>query len=241
MTALKVLLIIPAYNEAENIKRVCDMVKEFSEITTKYELDYIVINDGSSDATTDICEQNDIKAIHLVQNLGIGGAVQTGYIYAKLKKYDIAVQFDGDGQHDIQSLDDLLLPVINGNCDFSIGSRFLKNTSLFKSTFLRRVGIKYLSFITHVFSGVKVTDPTSGYRAANKKVIEFLSVNYPVDYPEPESIVELLKNSFRIREVQVNMLEREGGKSSINSWKSIYYMFKVSLAIVCTSFQRKVM
>ncbi len=236
---MKVLLIIPAYNEAENIARVCDNVTDFSNIVTTYHLDYIVVNDGSTDATRDICEQKGIRAIHLVQNLGIGGAVQTGYIYAKMQKYDIAVQFDGDGQHDIQSLNDLLLPVINGTCDFSIGSRFLKNTSTFKSTFLRRVGIKYLSFIIHIFSGVHVTDPTSGYRAANKKALEFLSLNYPVDYPEPESIVELSKNSFRINEVQVNMLERMGGKSSINSWKSFYYMFKVSLTVICTSFQRK--
>ena len=237
---MKVLLIIPAYNEQENIQRVVQTVKAYADGKSDYTLEYIVINDGSTDNTEEICREHNIRTIHLIQNLGIGGAVQTGYKFARIKGYDIAVQFDGDGQHDIQCLDALIDPVIKGICDFSIGSRFIENKSEFRSTAMRRFGIRFLSGIIRLMTGTKVTDPTSGFRAANKKAIAFLSNNYPVDYPEPESIVELSKHSFRMQEVQVNMLERTGGKSSINAWKSIYYMFKVSLAIICTSFQRKV-
>lgn len=177
----------------------------------------------------------------MIQNLGIGGAVQTGYIYAKLKNYDIAVQFDGDGQHDIESLGELLMPISNGCSDFVIGSRFIEGTSDFKSTLMRRIGIKYLSRLINILTLKKVHDPTSGFRAANKKAINFLAENYPVDYPEPESIVALLRSGISINEVQVNMFERENGVSSINAVKSVYYMVKVSLAILCASFRRKVM
>ena len=240
MFQLKVLLMIPAYNEEDNIERVVEGVREFAAGQKAYQLDYIVINDGSVDATERICREKRFRTIHLIQNLGIGGAIQTGYMFAKIKGYDIAVQFDGDGQHDIACLDKLLEPVMNGECDFTVGSRFLDGSSGFRSTALRRFGIRFLSMIIRIFTGTRVTDPTSGFRAANKQAIAFLSRNYPVDYPEPESIVELSKHSFRLREVQVNMFERAGGTSSISAWKSVYYMFKVSLAIVCTSFQRKV-
>lgn len=237
---MRVLLIIPAFNEQDSIVKVARTVTDYAKKTTAYELDYIVINDGSTDSTKQICKQNNIKSISLIQNLGIGGAVQTGYMYAKIKDYDIAVQFDGDGQHDITSLDSLIEPVMSGKYDFTIGSRFLDNSSDFQSTFMRRVGIRFISGIIRLFTGNKITDPTSGFRAANKKAIGFLANNYPVDYPEPESIVEISKHSFKIREVQVNMLEREGGTSSISSWKSVYYMLKVSISILCTSFKRKV-
>lgn len=237
---MRVLLVIPAYNEQDNIKKVIDIIQEYSKSPHQFDLDYIIINDGSTDATEEICRVNGFKAIHLIQNLGIGGAVQTGYMFAKKMGYDIAVQFDGDGQHDIRSLDDLVAPIIEQKADFVVGSRFLKGTSSFQSTFSRRMGIRFLSGVIGLFTGKKVTDPTSGFRAANEKAISFLSTQYPVDYPEPESIVSLLKNSFEITECQVNMFERVGGKSSIHSWKTIYYMIKVSLAIICTSCQRKV-
>lgn len=240
---MKILLIIPAYNEERNIVRTVQSVEAIrSEKRNRgYILDYIVINDGSLDNTGEICRDNNIKCINLIQNLGIGGAVQTGYIYACIANYDIAIQFDGDGQHDINSLDKLIAPIIEGKADFVVGSRFVKPRKLddnFQSTFMRRVGIRYLSFLLNLFAGIKVKDVTSGYRAANRHVLEMFANDYPVDYPEPESLVMLAKNSVRISEVGVNMFERAEGKSSIRAWKSVYYMIKVSLAIVCRAFQK---
>lgn len=237
---MKVLLIIPAYNEEDNILRVVNNIEEYSKQCEQYILDYIVINDGSTDNTKYICKENNIKCINLINNLGIGGAVQTGYIFAKINNYDIAVQFDGDGQHDINSLDDVIKPILNKEADFTIGSRFIEDNEGFKSTLLRRIGIKYLSFIIKLCSKVVVRDCTSGYRAGNKNAIEYLSANYPVDYPEPESIISLSKANLKIKEVHANMFSRESGVSSISSWKSIYYMIKVSLAIVCASFEKRV-
>lgn len=235
---MKVLLIIPAYNEAQNIVRVINGVLNFKRAHGELWLDYVIINDGSTDNTSAICKENGFNVINLIQNLGIGGAVQTGYMYAKQNAYDIAVQFDGDGQHDIECLLSLLNPIINEEKDFVIGSRFLIGTSEFKSTFMRRVGIHYLSTIIKLLTKVKVSDPTSGFRAANKRVIQYLADNYPTDYPEPESVVDLIRHSFKIIEVQVNMHDRMAGSSSISSWRSIYYMIKVSLAIICSSLKR---
>lgn len=237
---MKVLMIIPAYNEQDNILKVVNSIKNYGEKCKDYLLDYIVINDGSTDLTQFICEKNNIKCINLVNNLGIGGAVQTGYIFAKMKDYDIAVQFDGDGQHDINSIDDLLKPIIKKEADFTIGSRFIGNKSGFKSTVLRRIGIRYLSFIIKLCSNITIKDCTSGYRAANKDAINYLALNYPIDFPEPESIISLSKANLKVKEVQVNMFSRESGVSSISSWKSIYYMIKVSLAIFCASFEKEV-
>lgn len=236
---MRVLLIIPAYNEEANIEKVVNRVIDFAGRASGYELDYVVVNDGSTDGTEAVCRENGFRVVNLIQNLGIGGAVQTGYLLAKLQGYDAAVQFDGDGQHDIACLDALLQPVLQGECDFSVGSRFLEGTSGFRSTRMRRMGIRILSGIIRLVSGCQLTDPTSGFRAANREAIAYLAEDYPVDYPEPESIVSLSKHSFRIKEVQVNMFEREGGVSSISPWKSVYYMCKVSLAILCTSFQKK--
>lgn len=234
---MRVLLVIPAYNEEDNIKKVIGRVREY-RARCGFALDYVVIDDGSTDGTARICREEGIHCISLLQNLGIGGAVQTGYLYAKKEGYDIAVQFDGDGQHDLESLPQLLAPVIAGECDFCVGSRFIEGTSQFQSTRLRRVGIKYLSWLIRLLAHTRITDPTSGFRAANRDVIAALADYYPADYPEPESVVQIAKHRFRIREVQVNMFEREGGVSSIHSWKSIYYMIKVSVAIFCASLQR---
>lgn len=235
---MRALLIIPAYNEEQNILHVIQKVRAYRD-KCSYHLDYIVINDGSRDSTEQICKEHGIHCISLLQNLGIGGAVQTGYLYAKRHHYDVAIQFDGDGQHDLESLPQLLEPILSKTCDFCIGSRFLdSSSSTFQSTKLRRIGIKYLSILIRLFSTTKVTDPTSGFRAANADVISDLADYYPADYPEPESIVQISKMRYRIQEVPVNMFEREGGVSSIRSWKSLYYMIKVSVAIVCASLQK---
>lgn len=237
---MKLLLVLPAYNERENIVNTVRQITEFRQTAAlPFEIDYVVVNDGSTDDTERICRQNHIKCLSLVQNLGIGGAVQTGYIYAMRNGYDIAVQFDGDGQHDITSLPRLVAPILDGSVDFTVGSRFLEKGSTFQSTFMRRVGIKWLSVLIRLVSGVRLSDVTSGYRAANKKALDFLAKNYPVDYPEPESIVSLRKNGFRLKEVQVNMFERAAGKSSINFYKSVYYMIKVSFAVLCTAIEKR--
>ena len=234
----RVLLVVPAYNEENSIKETVGSIRSYSP-AGDYQLDYIVINDGSTDGTGAVCERENIKCLNLVQNLGIGGAVQSGYLYAIERDFDIVVQFDGDGQHDISSLDDLLAPILEGKADFVVGSRFLDGTSSFNSTFMRRVGIRYLSLVIRIVSGSKIADATSGYRAANKSAMTYLAKNYPTDYPEPESIVALMRKGFRLAEIQVNMFERTSGKSSINFGKSIYYMLKVSIAMLCTSMQRK--
>ncbi len=234
---LKVLLIIPAYNEEKNIVKTVAGVREYSK-KCDFELDYIVINDGSRDNTYNVCKENNIKCINLIRNLGIGGAVQTGYKFASIKDYDIAVQYDGDGQHDVNSLADLIEPIISGQADFTVGSRFVENRENFKSTAMRRFGIKILSLTLKMFAGVKILDCTSGYRAASKEVIKMLAESYPSDYPEPESLVQIKKKGFSIKEISVNMFEREDGVSSIRAWKSIYYMIKVTIAIIIASFKK---
>ena len=231
---MKILLIIPAYNEQENILNVCKNVEQ-----SKVKVDYIVINDGSTDNTLKILEENNLEHINLIHNLGIGGAVQTGYKYALENDYDIAIQFDGDGQHDINYVETICEPIINGQADFCIGSRYIDNsTSKFKSTWIRRVGKDIISAMIKLFWKQKITDPTSGFRAANKKVIKIFANEYPTDYPEPESTVTLLKKGLKVTEKPVNMHERKAGKSFVNPWTSGLYMIKVSIAIIVDSIFR---
>ncbi len=234
---MRVLLIVPAYNEEQNIQETAERILRFRP-QGDYELDYLVVNDGSQDGTERICRERGFPCLSLIENLGIGGAVQSGYLYARRMDYDVAVQFDGDGQHDIGSLDALLEPLLAGEADFCIGSRFLGPKSDFRSTAARRVGIRWLSSLIALLTGVRISDPTSGFRAAARPVIEEFSQRYPVDYPEPESIVQLLKKGCAIAEVPVNMFERDAGSSSINLKESVYYMFKVSLAILVARFRK---
>lgn len=228
----KILLIIPAYNEQDNILRVYRGIKKYNDKNkTKY--DVIVINDGSKDKTQEILEKNKIPHIKLIHNLGIGGAVQTGYKYAVKYNYDIAVQFDGDGQHDISCVKTICAPIIENQSDMVIGSRFInKESSEFQSTFSRRFGISIISKMINFKTGKKVYDTTSGFRAVNREIIQLFSDNYPTEYPEPISTVEVIKNQYRVKEVPVNMKERVGGTSSIKSWKKAYYMINVILSIV---------
>lgn len=235
----KVLLIIPAYNEEATILKVSHEICAYRMSERSFQLDYIIINDGSTDRTKEICEEEGLPYLDLPFNLGIGGAVQTGYLFAETCGYDIAVQFDGDGQHDIAYLEPLIQPLLQKKSHFSVGSRFIGERGAFQSTFSRRIGIRMLSGILNIFSSVKMTDPTSGFRAADREAIHFLAAHYPVDYPEPESLADLSKKGFSISEVPVVMRARAGGVSSISTVKSIYYMVKVSLAIVCRSLQKK--
>lgn len=223
---MKNLIIIPAFNEHECIKDTVEMIKREAP-----GFDYVVVNDHSTDNTLEILRENNINHINLPANLGIGGAVQTGYLYAYENGYDTAVQVDADGQHDPKFLSMMLETMQKENADMVIGSRFIENKG-FQSTFARRIGIVYFTKLIKMLTGAVITDPTSGLRMGNRKVIELFAKDYPRDYPEPESIVALLKRGMKVKEVPVMMRERQGGVSSINLQKSVYYMIKVSMAIL---------
>lgn len=228
----KILLIIPAYNEEGNILKTYNKVVNYNK-KNKEKYDVIVINDGSTDNTSKICHDNGIPVVDLVRNLGIGGAVQTGYKYALKNGYDIAVQFDGDGQHDVNYIKNIIEPILKKEADLVIGSRFIdKSSSSFKSTFSRRAGISLISFVIKLKKGKKIFDTTSGFRAANKDVIGLFTANYPIEFPEPISTISVLQNNFKVEEVAVSMNKRETGKSSISSWKNVYYMINVILSIL---------
>lgn len=220
----RVLVIVPAYNEQDCIVETVRRIKE-----TGY--DYVVVNDGSRDNTLKLCRENGINVLDLPQNLGIGGAVQAGHKYAQHYGYDIDVQVDGDGQHDPSYIPQLV-KIIEDGADLAIGSRFVEETDGFQSTWLRRVGITWLSGLLKLLTGKIVTDPTSGFRASGRRAIELFCENYPMDYPEPESIALALENGLSLSETPVNMLERQGGSSSIGGFSSVYYMIKVTLAII---------
>lgn len=234
----KILLIIPAYNEEKSILNVVNKIYNYNkEINTKY--DVVVINDGSSDNTEKILCENNINHIKLISNLGIGGAVQTGYKYALENDYDIAVQFDGDGQHDIRYVKDIIKPIIDNDANMVIGSRFIdKSTSKFKSSKARQIGIKMISFFIKLVTSKKIYDTTSGFRAVDKELIKKFSNSYPVEYPEPVSTTEILKKGYKVEEVAVSMNERETGISSIRMWKNCYYMINVILYILVIGIRR---
>lgn len=222
----KCLIIIPAYNEADNIEIVINNL-----IRNYWQYDYVIINDGSTDSTKEICEKNHYNILNLPINLGIGGAVQTGYRYAKDNNYDVAVQIDGDGQHDVSYLEDMLRLIEEGQADCVIGSRFVEKEG-FQSSAVRRIGIRCLSTLGWLLTGVRVKDITSGYRVVNKKFIHIFADDYPSDYPEPEAMVIAAIHGGRIVEYPVVMQERIGGESSITLKKSIYYMIKVTIAML---------
>jgi glycosyltransferase involved in cell wall biosynthesis len=234
----KVLLIIPAYNEEESILNVVNKIYNYNkENNTKY--DIVVINDGSKDNTEKILCENNINHIKLINNLGIGGAVQTGYKYALENDYDIAVQFDGDGQHDIRYVRDVIKPITDNDANMVIGSRFIdKSTSKFKSSKARQMGIKMISFFIKLVTSKKIYDTTSGFRAVDKELIKKFSNSYPVEYPEPVSTTEILKMGYKVKEVAVSMNERENGISSIRMWKNCYYMINVILYILVIGIRR---
>jgi glycosyltransferase involved in cell wall biosynthesis len=227
---MKVLVIIPAFNEEESIEKT---VNELRETAPGY--DYIVVNDCSDDETKNILRNKGINYLDLAVNLGIGGGVQTGYKYAFENGYDIAVQMDGDGQHDPAYLSEIVEPVMSGEADLCIGSRFVEKKG-FQSSFLRRFGIRFLSFIIRLVSGVRVTDATSGFRACNKELIKHYTKHYAQDYPEPEAIVSAALHGYKVKDKAVVMRDRQGGRSSISAFKSVYYMMKVSIAILLYRF-----
>ena len=229
---MKLLAIVPAFNEEKIISNVIDSLTESS-----LKPDIVVINDCSNDNTlTQALNNGKAYVVDLPCNLGIGGAVQTGFKFAEKHDYDFAFQFDGDGQHLASEIEKLISPLIKDEADVVIGSRFIEKHSGFRSTLPRRIGIGIFKLLNSVLIRQKITDNTSGFRAYNKKAIRFLADNYPSDYPEPEAVILLGKNNFRITELSVNMIERETGVSSINSFRAIYYMLKVILSVLmCAS------
>ena len=233
----KILLIIPAYNEENNILSTINKINSYNK-TNKYKYEYIVINDGSKDNTESILVENNINHITLIHNLGIGGAVQTGYKYAYENNYDVAVQFDGDGQHNVEYVKKLIDAMEKEKADLVIGSRYVNTTGKFKSTMMRRLGIKVISFVIKIFTGKKITDTTSGFRACNKTIIKYFAAEYPLEYPEPISTTNLIKMGYKVGECHVEMNARESGESSIRTWKTIYYMFNVILSIITTCLRR---
>ncbi len=222
---MKILIIVPAYNEEESLPGALRDLR-----ASLPSADVLVVNDGSTDSTGKIACESGVKALHLPFNLGIGGAMQAGYRYAEQYGYDIAMQFDGDGQHLGKEIDKLVKPLLMGESDLVIGSRFLL-PGTYRASLFRMIGIRIFSFIISRILGTPVTDSTSGFRAANRRVIEFFSRTYPDDYPEVEALVLLHKARLRITEVAVAMGERTGGVSSITPIRSVYYMVKVLLAI----------
>ncbi len=232
---MKILVIIPCYNEAESI---CSVVENLKKNCP--DVDYVVINDCSTDKSAEILRTHGYNYLDLPVNLGIGGGVQCGYRYARENGYDITVQMDGDGQHDPAYLYDVIRPVAQGALDMCIGSRFITKEG-FQTSFMRRVGIRFLSWLIHFLTGCRVLDVTSGYRACGKELTAVFADEYAQDYPEPEAILRSVKAGYQVGEVPVIMVERKNGVSSINAFKSIYYMVKVSLSLVIyrLSFTRK--
>ncbi len=222
---MKILIIVPAFNEEESLPGVIRDLRE--HVPSAHVL---VVNDGSVDDTAQVARKFDVTVLDLPFNLGIGGAVQAGYLYAERNAYDIAVQFDGDGQHLASEIKKLVEPLEAKQADLVVGSRFLAIGG-YKVPVLRKLGIGIFSFVLSRILGITVTDGTSGFRAANRRVIEFFAYTYPDDYPEVEALVLLHKIGLRLMEVPAAMRERTGGSSSITPIRSLYYMTKVLMAI----------
>ena len=226
---MKALVIIPAYNEEKSIVPVIHSVKKWHP-----NIDIVVVNDGSKDETSRVAKETGLAhVVDLPVNLGIGGAVQTGYLFAFRNNYDIAIQIDADGQHDPADLEKIIEVVASGEAACCVGSRFVEKTE-YKPSFFRGFGINFFSNMIKMTVGKRITDPTSGFRAVNRQVIEVFANYYPDDYPEVEAIVLLERMGHSVKEASVHMHSRSAGRSSITPFKSMYYMIKVSLAVIMT-------
>ena len=223
---MKRIVIIPAYNEEKSIEKTVEDIRENAP-----EFDYVIVNDCSRDNTLKVCTEKGMHVLNLPINLGIGGAVQTGYLYAYKNGYDFAVQFDGDGQHDAKFLHEMRDYMVEHKLNMLIGSRFIEKEG-FQSSGIRRFGIRYFSALIKFLTKAKITDPTSGMRMVNREIIGIYADSYPKDYPEPESVVAILNMGKTVGEYPVVMRERTEGVSSISPLRSVYYMVKVTLAIL---------
>lgn len=232
----KVLIVIPCFNEEASLPSVLKELQQ-TVLPDNYQLDVLVVNDCSKDRTSIVARNGKAIVIDLPVNLGIGGAVQTGILYARNNGYDIAIQLDGDGQHPPKELGKLVGFHLESGANIVIGSRFLEKEG-FQSSFARRLGIKYFHWINRLMTGLHIYDSTSGFRLFDKAAIKIAAMNYPDEYPEPESLVVFSKAGLKIAEVPVIMSARQGGQSSIRHFGSLYYCIKVSLAMLF-SFIRK--
>jgi glycosyltransferase involved in cell wall biosynthesis len=230
----QILVIVPAYNEEGSISSVIREIR-----ATDSQMDILVVNDGSVDRTESEARATGCKVVSLPFNLGIGGAVQTGFRYAAAEGYSIAVQVDGDGQHLPSEIPKLLEPIKNRQADVVIGSRFIEKKG-YTTSWVRRMGVAVFVTLNSLVLKKKISDNTSGFRAYDRRAIQFLAQYYPQDYPEPESVITLGKNGFRLAEVPVKMRERIHGQSSISAARSIYYMVKVVLAIFVDLFKERI-
>lgn len=230
------LIVIPCYNEEASLPLVLQELQQ-TFLPGNYQMEVLVINDCSKDNTSAIAKKYGATVIDLPVNLGIGGAVQTGILYARDHAFDLAIQLDGDGQHPPKELEKMISFHLESGANVVIGSRFLQKEG-FQSSFTRRMGIKYFHWLNRLFTGLHIYDSTSGFRLFDKTAIAVAANNYPDEYPEPESLVTFSKAGLKIMEVPVIMSHRLGGKSSIRHFGSLYYCFKVSLAMLF-SFIRK--
>jgi glycosyltransferase involved in cell wall biosynthesis len=234
LAAVKRVAIVPAFNEERNIGRVLDELRALDP-----GLDVVVVSDGSRDGTVEVAVARGAHVISLPFNLGIGGAVQTGFRYAWEEGYELAVRLDGDGQHDPAELPALVAPIVSGEADLAVGSRFVVGGG-YRSSAARRVGIRILAAVVSAIARQRLTDTTSGFQAANRKVIGVYAADLPHDYPEVEGMVMAIKHRIRLVEVPVTMREREHGRSSIGAFGSVYYMIKILLALFVDLFRKDV-
>lgn len=230
----KTLVVIPAYNESMSIRDVVCRIKEVLP-----ESDVLVVDDGSTDNTSAVAKSSGAMVIALPYNLGIGTAIQTGFLFAMQRGYGIVVRLDADGQHRPEDAKSLIGPILSGEADMVVGSRFLSSDGGgFKSTFARRAGIRLFSTLVSLIVRKHVTDPTSGFQAMNENVVKLFAQEYPPDYPEIEALVLANKAGFRVKEIPVKMLERKSGQSSIDFAKSVYYVLEVFISIVVSIFRK---
>ncbi len=228
------IAIVPAYNEEQNIGRVVGELRAFDP-----GLEIVVVSDGSTDRTAENAEAAGARVLRLPYNLGIGGAVQTGFKYAWKRGYELAVRCDGDGQHVPGELPKVIRPVVAGEADIVVGSRFVSGDG-YRSSASRRLGIRLLATVVSAIARQRVTDTTSGFQALNRRALELFAADYPHDYPEVEGMVMTIKHRLRLVEVPVQMRERRHGRSSITAFRSVYYMAKVLTALFVGLFRRDV-
>jgi glycosyltransferase involved in cell wall biosynthesis len=233
VTPTRLVAVVPAWNEEEAIGRVVDEIRGFDPT-----VDIVVVDDASSDGTAAVAERHGATVLRLPFNVGIGGAVQTGIRYAREEGYDVAVRLDGDGQHDASEIGKLLAPLRSGDADLVIGSRFVDPGGTYRPPFARRMGIRVFARLVSVLGGQRVTDTTSGFVAVNRTGIELFAEQFPHDYPEVEATLVALRSGLRLAQVQVEMRERQTGTSSITFVRSLYYIVKVTLALLVASLRR---
>jgi glycosyltransferase involved in cell wall biosynthesis len=229
----RVVAVVPAWNEAGAIGGVVDEIRAFDP-----RIDVVVVDDASTDDTADVARAHGAKVLGLPFNVGIGGAVQTGFRYARDEGYEVAVRLDGDGQHAAEELGKLLAPIRAGDAELVIGSRFVDPAGTYRPPFARRMGIRVFARLVSLLGGQKVTDTTSGFSALDRTAIELFATEYPHDYPEVESTLVALRSGLRLAQVQVDMRERQAGTSSITLVRSLYYIVKVMLALLVASLRR---